>query len=223
MTSNISVAFFSPKMLITLAVAASSCLSSMSQAQQVYRIVGPDGKVSFSDQAPPVAPRITVEASTTQAAPSTATAALPFELRQLVAKYPVIFYSGDNCEPCTAGRALLTQRGIPFTEKTVNTAEDTTALKRLSGAASLPVMSLGNQQLKGFSNTEWAQYLTAAGYPATSALPASYHAPAPTPLVIPAPPAPAASAAGLGKAPVSAPPIRRQVQPAAENSGDIRF
>jgi hypothetical protein len=29
--------------------------SSPSQAQQVYRIVGPDGKVTFSDQPPPPA------------------------------------------------------------------------------------------------------------------------------------------------------------------------
>jgi len=43
---------------------------------------------------------------------------------------------------------------------------------------------------------EWTQFLTAAGYPVKSVLPASYHAPAPTPLVaIAATPAASASSA----------------------------
>ena len=34
---------------------AGSVLAPLAQAQQVYRIVGPDGKVTFSDQPPPAA------------------------------------------------------------------------------------------------------------------------------------------------------------------------
>ena len=44
-----------------VAVAAVGYLSP-SQAQQVYRIVGPDGKVTFSDQPPPVASNTKVTA-----------------------------------------------------------------------------------------------------------------------------------------------------------------
>lgn len=41
--------------LITLTSlgAASSLLPAASHAQQIYRSVGPDGKVTFSDQPPP--------------------------------------------------------------------------------------------------------------------------------------------------------------------------
>lgn len=223
MTSSASVHFLGPKVLMALAVMAASAFSPLTQAQQVYRIVGPDGKVTFSDQAPPAAKSAALgsTATTANAAPVAGGAGLPFELRQVAGKYPVTLYTSDSCEPCNSGRALLTGRGIPFTEKTVNTAEDTQALERLSGAASLPFMTLGSQQVKGFSDAEWTQYLNAAGYPASSALPASYRAPAPTPLV-----ALAAAPAAAPKAAASAPgtvPVRPKAPPPVSSPGGIRF
>lgn len=220
MTSSASVHFLGPKVLMALAVMAASAFSPLTQAQQIYRIVGPDGKVTFSDQAPPAAKSASL-GGTANAAPAATGAGLPFELRQLAGKYPVTLYSSDNCEPCNSGRALLTGRGIPFTEKTVNTAEDTQALERLSGAASLPFMTLGSQQIKGFSDAEWTQYLNAAGYPASSALPASYRAPAPAPLVALAP-APATAAKAAASAP-GALPVRPKAQPSVSSPSGIRF
>ena len=152
-------------------------------AQTVYRVVGPDGKVTFSDK-PPVD---LGKAMTQESKGSTADAgspALPFNLRQTVGKYPVVLYTADNCAPCASGRTLLTSRGVPFSEKTVNTNEDGEALQRISGANSLPFVTIGGQQIKGFSDSEWTQFLNAAGYPKTSALPTSYRNPPATPLVV---------------------------------------
>jgi hypothetical protein len=78
---------------------------------------------------------------------------------------------------------MLTGRGIPFTERTVNSPEDAEYFLRLTGGSSLPFMTIGGQRLKGYIDSEWSQYLDAAGYPATSALPQTYRNPAPTPLV----------------------------------------
>lgn len=223
--------FLAPRALLALATAA-SLASPWAQAQQVYRIVGPDGKVTFSDRAPPpsVSNAKVSEAGASAAAADTVSAALPFELRQVALKYPVTLYAGDSCAPCGAARSMLTSRGIPFREMTIATAADTQALQRLSGEASLPFLTLGSQQLKGFSEAEWTQYLNAAGYPATSALPASYRAPAPTPLVSVAP----APAATTGQAPtttapsVTARPARparpaAQQQPDSSNPAGIKF
>ena len=158
--------------------------STWSQAQQqIYRSVGPDGKVTFSDQPPPAANKARVTASSTDAAASAAASTLPFELRKVVGQYPVTLYSGENCGPCASARSLLKTRGVPFAEKTVITNEDTQALQRLSGDNSLPFMTIGSQQLKGFSDAEWTQFLDAAGYPKTSVLPSSYRHAAATPLV----------------------------------------
>lgn len=162
-------------MLASLALAGTAA-----HAQQVYRIVGPDGKVTFSDRAPD-----------TQLAPTTtrgggapaADAALPYELRQVTTRYPVTLYTSNDCQPCNSARNLLIGRGVPFSERTITTSEDVEAFKRLSGGTSLPFGTIGAQQLQGFSDAEWTQYLDLAGYPKQSQLPANYRRPAATPLV----------------------------------------
>jgi len=167
-------------------------------AQPVYRNVDKNGKVSFSDQAPTASAQPAAVGPGT--AGSSATASLPYELRQIVQRYPVTLYSGDECGACGAGRSLLIARGVPFDERTVKTNEDIDALQRLSGQNSLPLLAIGSQQLKGFSDAEWSQYLDAAGYPKSNQLPAGFRNPPAQPLVAqqvarPAAPAPAAAAA----------------------------
>ncbi|MDO8248706.1 MAG: glutaredoxin domain-containing protein [Rhodoferax sp.] len=161
------------------------------QAQTVYRVVGPDGKVTFSDKPPAASEQATATGAGGKPLGSSG-AALPFELRQVASKYPVTLYTSSNCAPCGSGRALLSSRGIPFTEKTVATSEDAEALQRIAGESSLPFLTIGGQQIKGYSDAEWTQFLDAAGYPKSSVLPASYRGPAATPLVVVQKPTPAA-------------------------------
>ena len=167
-----------------LALLCMATLLTPSGYAQVYRMVGPDGKVSFADQPPPVGSGSKAVTTNVGSSGGATAAGLPFELRQIATKFPVTLYSSESCVPCGSGRSMLTSRGIPYTEKTVNTPEDGEALKRLSGASSLPLLTIGSQHLKGFSDAEWTQFLDAAGYPATSALPAAYRRPAATPLVL---------------------------------------
>lgn len=157
--------------------------ASQAQAQTVYRVVGPDGQITFSDKLPAVSDNATVIEAGGKPIGAGGTA-LPFELRQVVSKYPVTLYTTSNCTPCGAGRTLLASRGIPFVEKTVTTPEDAQALQRISGDSSLPFLIIGGQQIKGYSDSEWTQFLNAAGYPPTSLLPASYRNPDATPLVV---------------------------------------
>ncbi len=205
-----------------LLVLAGGTFTSISQAQPVYRIVGPDGKVTFSDKPPPVASNAKVTAAGADGARGVATASLPFELRKVAGQYPVTLYSGENCAPCASARSLLTTRGIPFAEKLVATNDDMQALQRLSGDSSLPFLTIGSQQLKGFSDAEWTQFLDAAGYPKSSVLPASYRQAPATPLVTVAPaPAPAASTAGRPATTPGAPST--PVTPPPTNPAGIRF
>ena len=153
------------------------------QAQTVYRIVGADGRVTFSDKPPTSEAQGKVSTANVGAGAGPSTAGLPFELRQVMGKYPVTLYTSANCAPCNAGRALLSGRGVPFSERTISTQEDAAALQRLSGDASVPFVTIGGQRIKGFSDAEWTQYLDAAGYPKVSQLPSAYRSPAPSPLV----------------------------------------
>ncbi len=176
--------------VVALGVCLALLAAGPASAQTVYRIVAPDGRVTFSDQ-PPVANAGAPASGAAGKNPELAAAVLPLELRQAVNKYPVVLYTASNCAPCASGRALLSGRGVPFTEKTVNTAEDADALQRISGENSLPFLTLGGQQIKGYSDSEWTQFLDAAGYPKASVLPSAYRRASATPLVAVQKPAPA--------------------------------
>jgi glutaredoxin len=193
------------------------CLAGGAQAQMVYRIVGADGRVTFSDKPPGSADTAKVAPVAVGAAAAPSTASLPYELRQVVARYPVTLYSGPDCVPCANGRSMLNSRGIPFAERTVSTAEDIAALKRLSGENGLPYLSIGGQRLKGFSDQEWGQYLDAAGYPTKSMLPAGYRQATAIPLVAVEKPAAAQQPAAD---PAEAAPVRG---PTPANPAGIQF
>ena len=211
----------------SLTLAAALCTlagASAAQAQGVYRIVGPDGKVTFSDRAPTEGAAASARQASASQAPSSAATALPYELRQIASRFPVTLYTSKDCAPCASARNLLVNRGIPFAERTVASNEDIAALERLSGGTSLPFGTIGGQQLNGFSDTEWSQYLDAAGYAKKSQLPPSYQRPAAAPLV-------AVQAAAPVAAPKSqaAPQPERTQAPAApsgptpSNPAGIRF
>jgi glutaredoxin len=207
----------------TLAVFAMAALWSTGSHAQVYRIVGPDGKVTFSDKPPAAEGTSRVGAASSSNAGGNASAGLSYELRQVAGKYPVTLYVGDNCGPCGAGRSMLTSRGIPFVEKTVNSNEDIQALQRLSGDSSLPFLTIGSQQLKGYSDSEWTQFLDAAGYPSSSTLPPSYRRPAATPLVAVAPAPTPAVAGATAPAARPAPAPAPRPAPNNDNPAGIKF
>ena len=156
----------------------------MLPASALYKVVGPDGKVTYTDR-PPAAgatpSRVTPMAAA--AAPPAAAAALPVELRQAAARYPVTLYVTANCAPCDSARVLLRRRGVPHTEKIVATDDDIEALQRLAGGRDAPTLTIGAQPLRGLASDTWHAYLDSAGYPRESRLPAGFQFPAATPLV----------------------------------------
>lgn len=160
-----------------------SAAACMAHAQTIYRIVGADGKVTFSDKPPAGSDQSKVLGTGVGVTNNAPSSTLPFELQQTSTKYPVTLYTAPKCAPCDMGRTLLTARGVPFSERTVTTVEDTEYLQRLTGESSLPYLTIGSQRHKGFSESEWNSTLDAAGYPKNSMLPSSFrHAP-PAPLV----------------------------------------
>lgn len=183
-------------------------------AHALYKVVGPDGKISYTDRAPTEASNKVVPINASGGTPSAVS--LPIELRQAVERFPVTLYVLPNgCDACGTARQLLRQRGIPFSERQVSTPEDGDALQRLTGAREAPALTIGAQVLRGVSTDQWMQYLDAAGYPKTSRLPASYRDPEATPLVPPREPARAAE-------PTPAPSTGRTSPPADDGTG-IRF
>ena len=187
-------------------------------AQQVFRIVGPDGKVTFSDRAP-ADPASKATAANSGTLPGSGPA-LPFELRAVANRYPVMLYTGPDCSPCASARSFLSARGIPHSERTVNTEDDVEALKRMTGAPRVPLVTIGSQQIRGFSEPEWSQFLNAAGYPKISQLPAGYKNPEAAPLVAAKPAEPAQRPAAQATAPANP---TAPTEPTPPNPANIRF
>lgn len=171
-----------------------------------YKIVGPDGKVTYTDK-PPTAQDIRPFKGT--AAPAGATGGMPFETRQAMAKYPVTLYSTKNCSGCDSARQSLRTRGVPFSEYSVTTESDFDAFQSRFGGSTFPVMVIGSQTVKGYSSSDLSGYLDAAGYPAQGRL-AGYTWPAATPLA----PRSATPADADNPAPVASAPAPVVAQPA---------
>jgi glutaredoxin len=177
-----------------------------------YKVVGPDGRVTYTDRPPADTSARVTPLGQAGGAEAALPNVLPLELQRIVQRYPVTLYTSADCTPCDAGRQLLQQRGIPYTERSVgSSSDDGVALERATGARSLPALTIGAQALSGFAPTQWSSYLDAAGFPRESRLPRGWAAPAAAPLVE-RKPAVAAAAAPAASAPAPAAPLP---QPAA--------
>lgn len=182
-----------------------------------YKVVGPDGRVTYTDR--PVVPPAGGQVQPMRAAVAAAAAArapLPLELRTVAERFPVILYTSADCPPCDNARAMLQQRGIPHAERMVSSDDDTAALQRITNGRTVPALTVGGQALRGFLEADWQATLDLAGYPKESRLPRGWSAGPATPLVARAP-APDAPAAAPAPTPAPAP-----AEPAPA-SGGIRF
>jgi glutaredoxin len=195
----------------TLLIAAVAALV-LTPAFALYKVVGPDGKVTYTDQ-PPASAGSSKVSAVRPGSGQDADAGLPFELRQPTQRYPVVLYTSADCVPCDSGRQLLLQRGIPYSEKRLASEDDARAYEQLGRGRTVPGLSIGSQQLRGLNTAEWQSYLDAAGYPKESRLPRNWK-PSPVTALVEGRPAPAGDSTAAAREPAPALPVRRNV-PAA--------
>lgn len=154
-----------PMPALRLALLGSILLASaLAAAQTTYRWIDPDsGRTVISDRPPPAGARQVVK----QAGDEASEAPIPYATRQAAEKFPVVLYSAANClDVCAQARELLNGRGIPFSEKMLNSQEALDEFARqLGGAATVPSIGVGRQSFKGFESTAWNKLLDLAGYP----------------------------------------------------------
>lgn len=146
---------------------------AVSAHAEMYKWVGEDGKITYSDVPPPKTAKQVEKKFMGSSGPDTA--GLPYELAEAVKNNPVTLYTTAKCPACEQGRKLLNGRGIPFSEKTVSTNEDIALLQKLSGASTLPVLTIGRSKESGFESGAWDTALTTAGYPASNQLPKTFN------------------------------------------------
>lgn len=202
---------------LAASVAAAALFGAL-PAHALYKVVGPDGKVTYTDR-PDVSTDRKVQPVNTRGGGAANDVSLPYEVRQAALRYPVVLYVAPDCQPCEEARQFLRGRGIPASEKLVSTPEDGQALQRLTGGNTLPVLTVGAQIVRGWQRDQWASYIDAAGYPKDSKLPANFPQGKPEPLTETRQ-APAAQAPAPAPQPAPAPAPQPAPAPAP---GTIRF
>jgi glutaredoxin len=201
-----------PLIVTTLLLAAGPALAQ-------YKVVGPDGRVTYTDRPPADASAKVTPLGRNNSAVAPASSGLPADLQRLSERFPVTLFTATDCAPCETGRQLLQQRGIPYTERQVISNDDVAALERTIGGRTVPALTVGGQALRGFSQSDWVSYLDAAGYPRESRLPRGWVPPAATPLVARAPLPPTAAA----PAPAPAPAVASEPETGPDGATGIRF
>lgn len=146
----------------TLLIAALA-IAATAVSAQTYRWTDSGGRTMISDTAPPGKPKNVVKNDDK----ATAGDNLPFATQRAMAAFPVVLYTAPDCgDHCKQARELLTGRGIPFTEKLLQSDADFAELKQLVGDTFIPSIKVGNQRQRGFEAAAYNNLLDLAGYPA---------------------------------------------------------
>ena len=185
------------RMALSVGIAAAMIAAgAAAQAQQVFRYVDKDGKVVYSDRAPPSDSK---DVQAKRLSPNyIENTDVPIALTQATERFPVTLYTFACGVVCQNAEALLNRRGVPFTTVNVEEAKGAEELQKLTGAQQAPVLRLGDKLVaKGFNEARWTAMLDEAGYPKTA--PRRVAAKTPTEAV-PATPAAAAPPAAATQA-----------------------
>lgn len=140
---------------------------------EMYRWVDKEGKVHYTDQPPPPkeAKKIEEKKFGGNLVPG---GSMPYATQQAMKNFPVTLYTGDCGEACTQGKAYLTKRGIPYSERFPGkNPADSELFNKIAKDRSIPLLQVGSStQIKGFAEAAWAAALDQAGYPQSNPFPA---------------------------------------------------
>jgi glutaredoxin len=200
-------------------------LTASAAHAQMYKWKDEKGVTHFTETPPPAtAKKAEVKNYNTAGAGG---AALPSELADVVRARPVVLYTTSNCgASCNMARTMLANRGIPYREKTVTTAEDFEAMKKAGSEGQVPLLLVGRSRQIGFEQGAWDNTLTEAGYPTEKMLPPGYSNPPPTPAAPPRGPSAeeaAAAKAESDRAAAAAEKSRRERDTPQNASPNFRF
>lgn len=149
------------------AVLIIALLASAASAQQLYRWVDKDGRVTYSQNPPPAGAAKSVQPRSLGSS-VVETSTLPYAAQVAVKNFPVTLHTSPDCgNPCDDGRNLLQKRGIPFKEISVTDQKGLDAVKSLVGKTQVPVLQVGSRAQSGFEASAWKSALDDVGYPAS--------------------------------------------------------
>jgi glutaredoxin len=150
--------------LVCGVAAAVIAVVATAQAQQVYRYVDKDGRVIYTDRAPPSDSK---EVQAKRLSPNLIeNNDVPVATAQAAQRFPVTLYTFACGPVCQNAEGLLNRRGVPFSTVNVEDQKGAELLLKLTGAQQAPVLQVGDKLIaKGFNEARWTSMLDDAGYP----------------------------------------------------------
>jgi glutaredoxin len=139
-------------------------------AATLYKSVGPDGRVTYSDQPPPEG---TVQKTLSFAElPSSPLPEAVLRYREGLEKgvqkrlteaararaATLQLFTAPWCGYCRQARAHLAEKGVAFQELDVETAEGQRAYAALGGGSGVPVLAWKGERLQGYSRASYEAF-----------------------------------------------------------------
>lgn len=149
---------------IALALAACAVAGAALAQTSVYKWVDKDGKVQYSSEPPPADAANVTQKRMGGGGPDDSQ--LPYGLQQAMKRNPLTLYVAKDCDLCNDARAYLTKRGIPYTERNIETnPADAAKVREVMGSITVPLLMVGDKPVKGYNDEIWQSTLDSAGYP----------------------------------------------------------
>jgi hypothetical protein len=141
------------------AIAAQAGRSRSSGGSQVYRYEDAQGRVVYSDRAPPADAK--KSESKRVSANFVETDTTPLATQQATDRFPVTLYTFACGDVCQSAEALLNRRGVPFTSVNVEEPANAARLQALTGAMTgAGAVQVGdNPRRQGLQRRAWTTML----------------------------------------------------------------
>lgn len=149
-----------PHRLLFLALALASPLAGA----QPYKWVDAQGRTHYGDRPPAEAKARPVTAAINTYAGTPVLNASGKPAASAAQREALVIYTTPTCGYCTAAKAHMGRRGIPYTERDVTTSESYEREFRQKGGRGVPLIVAGNRTLNGYSAESLEALLKASGY-----------------------------------------------------------
>lgn len=132
------------------------------EATKMYKVVDQYGNVSYQSRPAPLDSGVISEEKDFAAGKGKPDSSMATIAR----KNPVVIYSAPNCGACANARKYLDGLKIPYTDKNAQADQKIAdELKKVSGALTVPVITVGKKVLSGYTEPWLESELEKVGYP----------------------------------------------------------
>ncbi len=132
-------------------------LAALPARAEIYKVVGPDGKVSYTDKEPQPnsgkTEKLKIQTYSGPPAVSTTNASVK----------KITMLSAQWCGVCTRAKAYMNTHKIAFEEWDIDQSEYARAKMNELGAKGVPVILVGKQKMVGFSAETLEEMIKNAG------------------------------------------------------------